>query len=71
MSKSTEEIRETFRHFDRDGNGTIDIAEFAALMKALGAAGGPEELAAGLEALDSNRNGRIDFEEFAAWWGAR
>ncbi len=71
MSKSKEEIRETFQHFDRDGNGTMDIAEFSDLMKALGATGGPDELAAGLEALDSNRNGRIDFDEFAAWWGSR
>jgi len=71
MSKSEEEIRETFLHFDRDGNGTIDVAEFAALLAALGASAGAEELAAGLEALDSNRNGRIDFDEFAAWWGAR
>lgn len=71
MSKSKEEIRETFEHFDRDSNGTMDAVEFAALLQALGAAGGPEELAAGLEALDSNRNGRIDFNEFATWWGSR
>jgi Ca2+-binding EF-hand superfamily protein len=71
VSKSEEEIRETFEHFDRDGNGAIDVAEFAALLAALGASAGAEELAAGLEALDSNRNGRIDFDEFAAWWGAR
>jgi len=71
MSKSNEEIRATFQHFDRDGNGTMDTDEFSALLTALGADPGPEELAAGLEALDSNRNGRIDFEEFAAWWGAR
>ena len=71
MSKSKEEIRETFQHFDRDGNGTMDIAEFGDLMKALGTAGDADELKAGLEALDNNRNGRIDFEEFAAWWGSR
>jgi Ca2+-binding EF-hand superfamily protein len=71
MSKSAEEIRATFQHFDRDGSGTIEIAEFAALLGALGADCSAEEVAAGLEALDTNRNGRIDYDEFAAWWADR
>ena len=71
MTKSHEEIRETFDHFDRDGNGTIDVGEYVHLLKALGANSSAEEVAAGIEALDSNRNGRIDFEEFSTWWSDR
>ena len=68
MSKSKEELLETFKHFDRDGNGSIDADEFKELLYALGAVVTDEEVATGLEALDADRNGRIDFEEFADWW---
>ena len=71
MSKSTREIRETFDHFDRNGNGTIEVGELARLLEALGASLSAEELAAGLEALDTNRNGLVDFDEFVAWWSDR
>jgi calmodulin len=69
MSKSIEEIRETFNHFDKDGNGTIDAAEFKELLDALGAVCSDEELAAGIQILDSDKNGTIDFDEFKDWWG--
>ncbi|MEE2828554.1 MAG: EF-hand domain-containing protein [Myxococcota bacterium] len=71
MSKSMDEIRQTFEHFDRNGNGTIEVGELARLLEALGASPSAEELAAGLEALDGNRNGMIDFDEFVAWWSDR
>jgi len=71
MSKSADEIRETFDHFDRDGSGSIEVGEFVSLLRALGAAGEAEEVAAGLESLDTNQNGRIDFDEFVAWWTDR
>ena len=71
MTKSPEEVRETFQHFDQDKSGSIEVGEFVRLLRALGAAGEPEEVAAGLEALDANGNGRIDFDEFAAWWSGR
>jgi calmodulin len=71
MSKSAEEIRETFEHFDRNGNGTMEVGEFVQLLKVLGADASPEEVAAGVEALDSNRNGLIDYNEFVAWWADR
>lgn len=65
------EIREIFSHFDHDSNGSIDISEFDALMRALDAQGSEEETNAGLEALDANHNGKIDFDEFVAWWSDR
>ena len=71
MSKSPEEIQETFDYFDRNGNGTMEVAEFAKLLEALGAETSAEEVAAGIRALDSNRNGLIDYGEFVAWWSER
>lgn len=68
MSKTKEELLETFKHFDRDGNGWIDAQEFKELLYALGAVVTDEEVKTGLDVLDSNRNGRIEFEEFADWW---
>ena len=65
------EVRETFDHFDRDGNGVIDHDEFASLLEALGAGMNEQEIQAGILALDENHNGRIEFDEFAAWWGDR
>ena len=66
-----DEICEIFDHFDKDGNGTIEVDEFSDLLSALGAEMGAAEVAVGLEALDTNGNGRIDFDEFVAWWATR
>ena len=68
MTKSKEELRETFKHFDRDGNGWIDSGELKELLFSLGAVVTDEEVALGLEVLDSNQNGKIEFEEFVDWW---
>ncbi len=65
------EIREIFSHFDRDSSGSIDIAEFDALLRALDAQVNDEETKTGLEALDANKNGKIDFDEFVEWWSDR
>ena len=68
MAKSKDEVRETFEHFDRDQNGTIDAAEFAQLLEALGGGFSPAEAKAGLAVVDANKNGRIEFAEFYRWW---
>lgn len=65
------EIREIFDHFDANGDGVIQRSEFAALLEALDANAGSEEVQAGLDALDDNRNGLIEFEEFLKWWSDR
>lgn len=68
VDPAVQEAREIFDHFDRNGNGTMDIREFASLMRALGALGSMDELISGLEAVDANGDGHIIFAEFCAWW---
>ena len=63
------ELRETFDHFDRDNNNTIDRAELGELLDALGADMNDEEKQVGFDIIDSNRNGAIDYKEFRIWWG--
>lgn len=67
----SEEIRETFDHFDKDGNGTIEKPEFVKLLEALGAEMEPDEIEIGFDIIDSDDNRRIDFEEFIGWWQER
>ena len=63
-----DELRETFDHFDTDGNGRIDRAEFARLMDALGAEMTPFEIDVGFASIDADGDGSIDMDELAAWW---
>ena len=53
---------------DGTKNGTIDASEFKALLDALGADMGDEEMAIGLSIVDADGNGTIEFREFATWW---
>ena len=63
-----QEIREIFGHFDKDGNGTIDAGEFAALIEALDAGMEPDQVAMGLSIVDADGNGTVEFDEFLSWW---
>ena len=66
-----EELRENFNHFDKDGDGKIDLQEFGKLCQALGGDISDEHRKIGFEAIDTNGSGFIDFEEFANWWNDR
>jgi Ca2+-binding EF-hand superfamily protein len=61
-------LEETFTHFDRDSNGRIDRAEFAAILMELGATLSESEADAAFRDIDSDADGTIDLEELAAWW---
>jgi len=63
-----EELREDFDAFDRDGDGTIDFAEFEELMDGLGAEMSSGDARVGFREIDSDTDGRISFSEFAQWW---
>ena len=66
-----DETFEIFKSFDRDGSGSIDRAELARLLEALGQNESEEELSIALDAIDLNHSGRISWDEFKAWWSAR
>ena len=62
------ELKQSFDHFDTDGNGTIEFDEFSQLLKALGSVMDQESLQIGFDAIDVDQNGHISFEEFSSWW---
>lgn len=63
-----QELRETFDHFDRDGNGQIDLDEFRQLLAAMRADTSDAEAELGFSELDRDGNGTIDFDELVAWF---
>jgi Ca2+-binding EF-hand superfamily protein len=66
-----EELRENFDHFDRNGDGRLDVAEFEQLMKALDALEPGESAAIGFKAIDTDGSGLLEFDEFARWFSQR
>ena len=66
-----DEVFEVFKSFDRDGSGSIDRAELARLLEALGQEIPEVELEIALEVIDVNHSGKISWDEFKAWWSAR
>ena len=66
-----DEVFEIFKSFDRDRSGSIDRAELARLLEALGQDLPEVELAVALEVIDVNHSGRISWDEFKSWWSAR
>jgi Ca2+-binding EF-hand superfamily protein len=65
------ELRNTFLHYDEDGNGTIEFSEFAHLLTALGAEMDEDEMRMGFDIIDVDHDGHVDFSEFSAWWSSR
>jgi Ca2+-binding EF-hand superfamily protein len=66
-----DEVLEIFRAYDRNHSGSIDRAELAALLEALGAAPSEEELQIAVEEIDRNGSGKISWQEFRDWWRAQ
>jgi len=63
-----EETRKVFVHYDRDGSGAIDMAEFRALVASLGLLIPAEEVENTFRAIDLDGNGTLEFEEFYQWF---
>jgi len=55
-----------FKHFDLNGNGTIEMSEFCKGLETLGCTFTQTELQALFDGLDTNGSGKIDYEEMAA-----
>ena len=70
-TKSPEELRENFDHFDSNGDGRIELHEFESLMEALGVEASLEEIRVGFGAIDPDGSGLVDFREFANWFADR
>ena len=59
-------LESTFKAFDKDGSGTIDASELAAVFESAGRPTSGEVIARSMKAMDKNRDGVVDFEEFKA-----
>jgi|TARA_R100000005_G_scaffold79178_4_gene46366 Ca2+-binding EF-hand superfamily protein len=68
---SEQELRENFDHFDRNGDGKIELKEFAALLEGLDALEPGEDPQVGFRAIDSDGSGVVEFDEFVAWFQDR
>ena len=64
--KHTEEfiLREVFREFDRNSNGSLTKTELAALLNKINLNVDDKYLDALIKKLDTNGNGAVEFEEF-------
>ncbi|KAL6610726.1 hypothetical protein ACP70R_040695 [Stipagrostis hirtigluma subsp. patula] len=60
------QLREIFRRFDMDGDGSLTQLELAALLRSLGLRPNGDEVRALLAGMDADGNGAVEFEELAA-----
>lgn len=58
------EFREAFAMFDKDGDGSISVAELGHVMRSLGQNPTDHELTEMIREADDDDNGSVDFEEF-------
>ena len=58
------EYRETFRMFDKNGDGSVTVAELGSVIRSLGHDPTDEEIQDMINDVDVDRNGNIDFKEF-------
>ncbi|CAN6461032.1 unnamed protein product [Victoria cruziana] len=60
------ELREIFRSFDRNNDGSLTQLELGSLLRSLGLKPSPEQLDALIQKADTNNNGLVEFSEFVA-----
>jgi calmodulin len=66
-----EEFKKTFQHYDKDGSGTIDPAEFTALVHSLGDKHSDSEIQGIIKKIDIDGSGHLDFTEFLTYMAFR
>lgn len=57
-----EEMRASFKIFDKDGNGTIDAAELRQAMKSLGETMTDEEVDEMIKVADVDSDGKVNYQ---------
>ncbi|KAD5317339.1 hypothetical protein E3N88_17285 [Mikania micrantha] len=60
------ELREVFRSFDRNNDGSLTQLELGSLLRSLGLTPSPDQLDALIQKADTNSNGFVEFSEFVA-----
>ncbi|XP_073111636.1 LOW QUALITY PROTEIN: probable calcium-binding protein CML18 [Elaeis guineensis] len=60
------ELREIFRSFDRNNDGSLTQLELGSLLRSLGLKPSPDQLEALIQKADTNNNGLVEFSEFVA-----
>ncbi|XP_008800092.1 probable calcium-binding protein CML18 [Phoenix dactylifera] len=60
------ELREIFRSFDRNNDGSVTQLELGSLLRSLGLKPSPDQLEALIQKADTNNNGLVEFSEFVA-----
>lgn len=60
------ELREIFRSFDRNDDGSLTQLELGSLLRSLGLKPSPDQLEALIQKTDTNSNGLVEFSEFVA-----
>ncbi|KAL2344232.1 hypothetical protein Fmac_005517 [Flemingia macrophylla] len=60
------ELREIFRSFDRNNDGSLTQLELSSLLRSLGLKPSPEQLESFIQRADTNNNGLVEFSEFVA-----
>ncbi|PKA53045.1 putative calcium-binding protein CML17 [Apostasia shenzhenica] len=60
------ELREIFRSFDRNNDGSLTQLELGSLLRALGLTPSVDQLEALIQKTDTNSNGLVEFSEFVA-----
>ena len=60
------ELREIFRSFDRNNDGSLTQLELGSLLRSLGLKPSPDQLETLIQKADTNSNGLVEFSEFVS-----
>lgn len=60
-------MRETFKAWDKDGSGVIEVDELRLVLKALDPDFAERDLRALMRIIDTNKNGVVEYDEFCRW----
>jgi len=63
-------IKEMFTMFDRDGDGSVNVAEIKTLISSLGGDLSDKEVTAMVKMADTDKSGDINIKEFRRLWSA-